>query len=53
MVDRSAIDDPAPIFQREGGGFVRLNKLFNGQLQELLGAFNDALWDNDGAQASA
>lgn len=53
VVDRSAIDDPVQIFQREGGGFVRLNKLFNGQLQELLGAFNDALWDNDGAQASA
>ena len=32
------------LFKREGGGFARLDKLFNGQLQPVLEAFNDALW---------
>lgn len=44
LVDRSAIDDPDLIFKREGGGFNRLDKVFNGQLQPVLDAFNDALW---------
>ena len=44
LVDRAALDDPDLIFKREGGGFNRLDKLFNGQLQPVLGAFNDALW---------
>ncbi|WP_457394667.1 type I restriction-modification system endonuclease [Roseateles sp. P5_E1] len=44
LVDRSAIDDPDLIFKREGGGFSRLDKVFNGQLQPVLDAFNDALW---------
>jgi len=44
LVDRAALDDPDLIFKREGGGFNRLDKLFNGQLQPVLEAFNDALW---------
>jgi type I restriction enzyme R subunit len=44
LVDRAAIDDPDLIFKREGGGFNRLDKVFNGQLQPVLDAFNDALW---------
>lgn len=44
LVDRAAIDDPDLIFKREGGGFTRLDKVFNGQLQPVLDAFNDALW---------
>jgi type I restriction enzyme R subunit len=44
LVDRSAIDDPDLMFKREGGGFTRLDKVFNGQLQPVLDAFNDALW---------
>lgn len=44
LVDRSAIDDPDLIFKREGGGFTRLDKVFNGHLQPVLDAFNDALW---------
>ncbi len=44
LVDRSAIDDPDLIFKREGGGFTRLDKVFNGQLQPVLESFNDALW---------
>lgn len=44
LVDRAALDDPDLIFKREGGGFSRLDKVFNGQLQPVLEAFNDALW---------
>lgn len=47
LVDREALDDPDLIFKREGGGFARLDKLFNGQLQPVLEAFNDALWADD------
>jgi type I restriction enzyme, R subunit len=44
IVDRDAIDDPDLIFRREGGGFARLNRLFSGQLQQVLETFNDAVW---------
>lgn len=44
LVDCAALDDPDLIFKREGGGFRRLDKIFNGQLQPVLAAFNDALW---------
>ena len=44
LVDCAALDDPDLIFKREGGGFSRLDKIFNGQLQPVLAAFNDALW---------
>ncbi|MDD0811346.1 type I restriction-modification system endonuclease [Curvibacter sp. RS43] len=44
LVDRAALDDPDLLFKREGGGFARLDRLFNGQLQPVLDAFNDALW---------
>ena len=47
LVDREALDDPDLIFKRDGGGFARLDKLFNGQLQPVLEAFNDALWADD------
>ncbi|MDI1313516.1 type I restriction-modification system endonuclease [Prosthecobacter sp.] len=44
LVDRAALDDPVLIFKREGGGFNRLNRLFDGQLQQVLENFNDTLW---------
>jgi type I restriction enzyme, R subunit len=44
LVDRAALDEPTLIFKREGGGFPRLNKLFEGQLAQVLTQFNDALW---------
>ncbi|MBS0368106.1 MAG: type I restriction-modification system endonuclease [Proteobacteria bacterium] len=46
LVDCAALDDPDLIFKREGGGFSRLDKIFNGQLQPVLAAFNDARWAN-------
>jgi len=44
IVDRAALDDPDLVFRREGGGFPRLDKLFSGELQQVLDTFNDALW---------
>lgn len=52
LVDRAAIDDPDLIFKREGGGFSRLDKVFNGRLQPLLEAFNYALWASPPASAN-
>jgi type I restriction enzyme R subunit len=44
LVDRAALDDPDLVFKREGGGFARLDRIFEGQLQQVLEAFNEALW---------
>jgi len=44
LVDHAALDDPDLIFKREGGGFARLDKMFNGQLQQVLEAFNESIW---------
>lgn len=44
IVDRAALDDPDLIFRREGGGFARLDKLFDGRLTAVLDTFHDALW---------
>ncbi len=44
LVDRAAFDDPDLVFKREGGGFNRLDKIFDGQLPQVLEAFNDAIW---------
>jgi type I restriction enzyme R subunit len=48
VVDRAALDDPELIFKREGGGFERLNRIFDGGLQEVLETFNDSLWSATG-----
>ncbi len=44
VVDRDALDDPDLIFKREGGGFSRLDQIFDGELQQVLETFNDSLW---------
>ena len=44
LVDRAAIDDPVLLFKREGGGFTRLNKIFDGKLDQVLNHFNNAVW---------
>jgi type I restriction enzyme R subunit len=44
LVDRASLDEDHLIFKREGGGFPRLNKLFDGQLAQILSQFNDSLW---------
>jgi type I restriction enzyme R subunit len=44
IVDRAALDDPDLVFKREGGGFARLDRIFGGELQQVLEAFNESLW---------
>jgi type I restriction enzyme, R subunit len=44
IVDRAALDDPDLLFKRDGGGFSRLDRIFGGQLQEVLDTFNESLW---------
>jgi len=49
IVDRDALDDPDLIFRREGGGFARLDRIFDGELAEVLQTFNDQLWPQTAA----
>jgi type I restriction enzyme R subunit len=44
IVDRDAMEDPAQLFKQQGGGFTRINKIFNGELEQVLAHFNDELW---------
>ena len=44
VVDREALDDPDLIFRREGGGFARLDRMFDGRLADTLDSFHDLLW---------
>jgi len=52
LVDHAALDDPDLIFKREGGGFTRLDKIFNGQLQQVLETFNESIWNDGEANAA-
>lgn len=47
IVDRDALDDPDLIFTREGGGYTRLDKMFDGQLSNTLETFNELIWRRD------
>lgn len=44
IVDREALDQGQ--FKTQGGGFDRLNKLFNGQLEAILTNIRDRLWQD-------
>lgn len=44
LVDREALDDPDLLFCREGGGYARLDRIFDGQLEQTLLNFNELLW---------
>ncbi len=44
IVDRAALDDPDLLFRCEGGGFARLDRIFDGHLAQVLDTFNDSLW---------
>lgn len=45
IVDRDALDKGE--FKTQGGGFDRLNKTFNGQLEAILQEIGDRLWQQD------
>lgn len=42
VVDRDSLDSGQ--FKIDAGGFSRLNKVFNGQLEVLLAEFNEEIW---------
>jgi type I restriction enzyme R subunit len=44
IVDRAALDEDHLIFKREGGGYKRLNKIFDDKLDQVLKHFNHAVW---------
>ncbi|WP_413297029.1 type I restriction-modification system endonuclease [Synechococcus sp. MIT S9452] len=44
IVDRAAIDDQGLVFRKEGGGWPRLNKMFNEELGEVLELFQREVW---------
>lgn len=44
IVDKEALDKGE--FKTQGGGFTRINKTFEGQLEEILGEINGALWQD-------
>ena len=46
IVDREALDQGE--FKTQGGGFDRLNKLFNGRLEVILTEIGDRLWQDAG-----
>jgi type I restriction enzyme R subunit len=46
IVDRDAFDDPDLIFTREGGGFNRLDRIFGGELEDILNNFNESIWQS-------
>jgi len=52
VVDREALDDPDQLFRLQGGGYPRLDRIFEGQLQPVLEAFNDAIWAQPGQPAA-
>ena len=44
-MDRDALDDPDLIFSSEGGGFTRLDRIFDGQLANTLEQFHGLVWN--------
>jgi type I restriction enzyme R subunit len=46
IVDRAALDEGE--FKNQGGGFERLNKQFDGKLDEVLGELRERIWDRAG-----
>ncbi|MDO9011694.1 MAG: type I restriction-modification system endonuclease [Gallionella sp.] len=52
LVDHEAFDEPDLIFKREGGGFTRLDRIFDGKLQQVLESFNESIWKDGDALAA-
>ena len=44
IIDREIIDDKNLYFSREGGGWNRLNKIFDNQLEDILTTFQQDIW---------
>lgn len=46
VVDRAALD--SGLFQADGGGFRRLDRVFGGKLEDVLGELSDEVWRQTG-----
>jgi type I restriction enzyme R subunit len=46
IVDRASLDEGQ--FKAQGGGFQRLDKIFEGRLEEVLGDLQEAIWEKAG-----
>ena len=46
MVDRESFEQGA--FKTDGGGFDRLNRIFEGRLEEILVEVGDRIWEEVG-----
>ena len=46
VVDRESLEHGE--FKTQGGGFARLNKVFDGKLESLLGELADEVWKDAG-----
>jgi len=44
LVDREALNDENLIYRTQGGGFDRLNRIFDGKLEPILDQFNESIW---------
>lgn len=44
LIDGEALNDPDLVFRSEGGGFARLDRIFGGEIQQVLDVFNESLW---------
>lgn len=47
VVDKDALNDVNLIFKQEGGGFDRLDRIFKGQLEDVLTDFNARIWQSN------
>lgn len=46
VVDRDVLEQGE--FRQQGGGFVRLNRVFDGRLEAILAEINEGIWQNVG-----
>jgi type I restriction enzyme R subunit len=50
LVDREALNDENLIYRTQGGGFDRLNRIFDGKLEPILDQFNESIWPTAGTK---
>jgi type I restriction enzyme R subunit len=51
VVDKEALDQGE--FRQQGGGFVRLNRVFDGRLETILAEITESIWEEVWPQMNA
>ena len=46
VIDREMLDQGE--FRQQGGGFARLNRVFDGRLETILAEINEGIWEKTG-----